>query len=145
MEADGIFIYGAMREGGRNHAWLQRTSPEGCTGASAPGRLFHLPTTGFPAMVALEEPAQPPPGPGWVVGEFAGYEDEQALADALTDLDQLEDVEGELFQRVVVPVILDSGHRYGAWAYVFPAERLPRLEREGVELLPADWKAYLED
>ena len=143
MEADGIFVYGTLREGGRNHGWLQRTNPEGTTSAQAPGRLFHLPAHGFPAMVAGEEPDSP--GPGWVVGEFAGYEDEQALENALSDLDQLEDVDGDLFRRVVVPVVLDSGHRLGAWVYVFPPDRLPRLEREGVELPSGDWKAYLED
>ena len=145
MEADGIFVYGSLREGGRNHAWLLRTAPEGLTGAHTPGRLFHLPSAGFPAMVAMDPPADPPPGPGWVVGEFAGYEDEEALESALGDLDQLEDVAGDLFQRQVVPVVLASGHRYGAWAYVFPPDRLPRLEREGVELPSGDWEAYLAD
>ena len=143
MEADGIFVYGSLREGGRNHAWFQRTAPEGTTVAYAPGRLFHLPSAGFPAMVATEEPSLPPPAPGWVTGEFAGYEDEAALENALGDLDQLEDVAGDLFQRVLLPVVLASGHHYGAWAYVFPADRLGRLEREGVELSSGDWNAYL--
>jgi len=145
VEADGIFVYGPMREGGRNHAWLMRTNPEGLTAAHAPGRLFHLPANGFPAMVAQEEPSQPPPGAGWVAGAFVGYEDEEALEGALEDLDPLEDVEGGLFTRMVLPVVLDSGHRYGAWIYVFPPDRLPRLEREGVELFNGDWKEYLED
>ena len=144
MDADGIFVYGSLREGGRNHGWLQRTAPEGLTGAFAAGRLFHLPSAGFPAMVATGEPTEGPPGSGWVTGEFAGYEDEAALACALEDLDQLEDVAGDLFQRVLLPVVLASGHRYEAWAYVFPADRLPRLEREGVELPSGDWNAYLE-
>lgn len=144
MEADGVFVYGSLREGGHNHAWLQRTGPEGATLAFAAGRLFHLPSAGFPAMVATEEPSAPPPGPGWVTGEFAGYEDEEALERALADLDQLEDVEGGLFRRERLPVVLGSGHRYEAWAYVFPADRLPRLEREGVELASGDWNAYLE-
>ncbi len=144
MEADGIFIYGTLREGGRNHAWLTRTNPEGTTAAFAPGRLFHLPSAGFPAMVAQDEPEQPPPGPGWVVGDFVGYEDEEALENAVADLDPLEDVEGGLFSRITVPVILDSGHRYAAWVYVFPADRLGRLERDGVELPAGDWKGYLE-
>jgi gamma-glutamylcyclotransferase (GGCT)/AIG2-like uncharacterized protein YtfP len=143
VEADGLFVYGSLREGGRNHGWLQRTAPEGTTAAYAAGRLFHLPSAGFPAMVAGEEPAQPPPGPGWVTGEFAGYEDEAALENALSDLDQLEDVAGDLFQRVLLPVVLASGHRYGAWVYVFPPDRLARLEREGVELPAGDWNAYL--
>jgi gamma-glutamylcyclotransferase (GGCT)/AIG2-like uncharacterized protein YtfP len=145
LEADGVFVYGSLREGGRNHGWLLRTNPEGLTRAHVPGRLFHLPGSGFPAVIPAGEPDSPPPGPGWVAGEFAGYEDEAALAGALDDLDQLEDVEGELFQRLVLPVVLDSGHRYGAWVYVFPQDRLGRLEREGVELPGGDWKEYLSD
>ena len=41
------------------------------------------------------EPASPAPGAGWVAGEFVGYEDEADLEEALQDLDQLEDVDGE--------------------------------------------------
>lgn len=143
MEADGIFVYGTLREGGHHHGWLLRTNPEGVTWAHAPGRLFHLPAGSFPAMVPGDEPELPPPGPGWVAGEFAGYEDEEALDRALEDLDQLEDVEGGLFERRVLPVVLGSGHRYGAWIYLFPPDRLPRLEREAVELPSGDWTSYL--
>ena len=39
--------------------------------------------------------------------------------------------------------LLASGHRYQAWVYVFPEDRLPRLELEGVELPEGDWIAYL--
>lgn len=144
MEADGLFVYGTLREGGRNHGWLLRTQPEGLTHAWAPGRLFHLPASGFPAFLAGPEPETLPPGPGWVAGAFVGYEDDAALAAALADLDQLEDVDGGLFVRELVPVHLDSGHRYQAWAYLFPADRLVRLEREAVELPGGDWTAYLD-
>jgi gamma-glutamylcyclotransferase (GGCT)/AIG2-like uncharacterized protein YtfP len=143
MEADGLFVYGTLREGGACHSWLQRTAPLGRTLAWAPGRLFHLPGAGYPALVPGPEPEAPWPGPGWVAGEFVGYEDEMALAGALADLDQLEDVDGGLFQRRILPVRLDSGHRYGAWAYVFPEDRLARLEREAVELPGGDWRPYL--
>lgn len=145
MEADGIFVYGTLRQGGVSHAWLLRTRPEGLCRAWAAGRLFHLPESGFPALVAGLEPELPPPGPGWVLGEFVGYEDEEELDAALMDLDQVEDTEGRLFERHVVPVVLDGGHRYGAWAYLFPADRLPRLEREAVELPEGDWGAYLDE
>jgi len=40
-------------------------------------------------------------------------------------------------------VLLDSGHRYEAWVYVFPEDRLPRLEHEAVELPFGDWGEYL--
>jgi len=79
-----------------------------------------------------------------VTGEFLGYEDAAALDNALQDLDQLEDVEGDLYQRCLLPVRLDSGHRYLAWVYVFAEDRLPRLEKQGVELPGGDWGRYLD-
>lgn len=142
MEADGLFVYGTLREGGRFRAWLERTHPEGTTAAWMPGRLFHLPGEGFPAAVAGPEPVADPPGPGWIRGEFVGYEDEADLARALEDLDALEEVAEGLFIRRVRPVRLEGGLRYGAWAWIFPEDRLPRLEREAVEVPDGDWSAY---
>jgi gamma-glutamylcyclotransferase (GGCT)/AIG2-like uncharacterized protein YtfP len=141
--ADGLFVYGTLRSGGRNHGWIRRTLPEGSTLAYCPGRLFQLPGQGYPAMVPAPEPQPGPPGPGWIVGEFIGYEDDQALENAVQDLDPLEDVDGGLFQRRLSLVVLDSGHRYTAWVYVFPEERLPRLERDALELPAGDWAGYL--
>ena len=143
MEADGIFVYGSLRPGGARHRWVLRTDPAGLIGAHAPGRLFHLPEAGFPALVPQPEPETQPPGPGWVAGEFVGYEDEEALLAAIQDLDQVEDVDGDLYERRLLPVVLDSGHRYHAWTYVFPEDRLPRLEREAVELEGGDWSRFL--
>lgn len=144
MEADGIFVYGPLRRGGRQHVWLERTSPQGSCKAWIPGRLFHLPGPGFPALVPGPEPDAPPPGPGWVTGEFVGYGDEGELGAAVADLDQLEDVEEGLFVRRALPVVLESGHRYAAWVHVFEGERLFQLERHAVELPEGDWASYLE-
>jgi len=143
MESDGLFVYGTLREGGPNHAWLKRTNPVGHTRAYTPGRLFHLPGTGLAAMVPGAIPEALPPGSGWVVGEFIGYEDEEDLESALDNLDQLEGVAEGQFERKMVPVLLESGQTYAAWAYVFPVERLPRLGREGIELPDGDWSGYL--
>lgn len=143
MESDGLFVYGTLREGGANHAWLKRTNPIGHTRAYAPGRLFHLPGTGVAAMVPGSIPEILPPGAGWVAGEFIGYEDDVDLQSALDNLDQLEGVAEGLYNRTMVPVLLESGQTYAAWAYVFPVERLLRVEREGVELPGGDWAAYL--
>ncbi len=142
VEADGLFVYGPLREGVSRHAWLQRTHPEGMTRAWLPGRLFHLPE-GFPALVPGPEPAAPPPGPGWVVGDFVGYGDAAELEAALADLDALEGVEEDRFSREILPVVLLGGHRYLAWAHVFHVERLPRLERHATELTDGDWGPYL--
>jgi gamma-glutamylcyclotransferase (GGCT)/AIG2-like uncharacterized protein YtfP len=141
--ADGLFVYGSLRDRGSRHHWLQRTNPEGLCRAWTPGRLFQLPD-GDAALVPGAEPGVPPPGLGWVTGEFVGYDDEETLQSALADLDSLEGVEEELYLRRAVPVILDSGHRYDAWAYVFPEDRLPRLLREAVEITDGDWGPYLE-
>jgi gamma-glutamylcyclotransferase (GGCT)/AIG2-like uncharacterized protein YtfP len=140
--ADGLFVYGTLREGGSNHAWLLRTHPEGLTRGWVAGRLFHLPA-GIPALVASPEPLAPPPGPGWVRGDFVGYDDEADLDSALADLDPLEGVEDGLFTRAVLPVHLEGGHQYQAWVYLFEADRLPRLEREAMEIPGGDWEAYL--
>ncbi len=142
VSADGLFVYGTLREGGSNHAWLQRTQPEGLTRAWVAGRLFQL-SAGYPALVPAPEPDKPPPGPGWVRGDFVGYEDDQDLNCALADLDPLEGVEEGLFTREILPVILESGHRYHAWTYLFHVERLPRLQREAIELADGDWSSHL--
>ena len=143
--ADGLFLYGTLRLGGVHHAWLERTHPVGSTRAWVPGRLFHLPQAGYPALVPGPEPETPPPGPGWVAGEFVGYEDEADLQDALSDLDQLKGVEEELFLRSLLPVVLEGGQRMETWAYIFPEDRLPTLERHAVELADGDWEPYLGD
>lgn len=142
LKADGLFVYGTLREGGSNHAWLQRTHPEGLTQAWVAGRLFQLPA-GYPALVSGAEPGTPPPGQGWVRGDFVGYEDAAELDSALADLDPLEGVEEGLFTREILPVVLEGGHHYLAWVYVFHVERLPRLEREAVEIADGDWSPYL--
>ena len=142
IPADGLFVYGTLREGGSRHAWLMRTHPQGLTRAWMAGRLFHLPA-GYPALVPGLEPGSPPPGHGWVRGDFVGYDDEQELDSAVSDLDPLEGVEEGLFAREIQPVVLEGGLRFQAWAYVFHVERLPRLEREVVEVPGGDWGSYL--
>jgi gamma-glutamylcyclotransferase (GGCT)/AIG2-like uncharacterized protein YtfP len=52
-------------------------------------------------------------------------------------------VEEGLFERRAMGIVLDSGHRYVAWAYVFPEDRLGVLERKAIELPGGDWSAYL--
>jgi hypothetical protein len=72
-----------------------------------------------------------------------GYQDEPDLDSALADLDPLEGVEEGLFSREILPVRLEGGQHYQAWVYVFHVERLPRLEREALELPDGDWAPYL--
>lgn len=143
IPADGLFVYGSLREGGSRHAWLARTHPVGTCRAWMAGRLFHLPMEGYPALVPTPEPEAAPPGPGWVSGEFVGYDDEVELEAALMDLDQVEGVEEELFLRELRPVVLEGGQRYTAWVYTFPADRLQTLEKAATELPEGDWEGYL--
>lgn len=142
MEADGLFVHGPLREGGSQHPWLLRTHPEGLSRAWVAGRLFRLPD-GSPALVRGGAAASPAPGAGWVTGDFVGYEDAKDLDQALADLDALEGVEEGRCHREVCPVHLEGGAQYQAWVYLFHVERLPRLEREAVELLDGDWSPYL--
>ena len=143
MDADGLFIYGPLREGGAQHAWLKRTGFEGLCAASTPGRLFHLAESNVPALVPGPIPEALPPGPGWVTGEFVGYEDPEALEAALENLDALEGVDEARTERRLLPVLLEGGQVYKAWAWIFPEDRLSRLEREALELKGGDWKDYL--
>lgn len=78
-----------------------------------------------------------------MAGEFIGCEGEEELESALDNLDQLEGVSEGQFERKLIPVLLESGQAYAAWAYVFPVERVARLEREGLELPDGDWSKYL--
>lgn len=143
MEADGLFVHSSLREGGRHWAWLARTQPEGTCRAWTPGRLFHLPQEQEAALVPGPIPQEVPPAPGWVVGAFVGYENDLSLQQALSDLDPLFGVEEERFHRLLLPVLLEGGQIYKAWAWVFHVERLPRLEREAAEILDGDWSPYL--
>jgi len=99
----GLFVYGTLRPGGTNHAWLRRTHPEGLALAWTPGRLFALPE-GYPALVPTDAPPAPPPGRGWVEGVYVGYETPEELLAALEDLDALEGVEEGLFDRDIRPI-----------------------------------------
>lgn len=143
MDADGLFLYGPLREGGAQHGWLKRTGFEGLCGAWTAGRLFHFSELNAPALVPGPIPEALPPGPGWVFGEFAGYGDEADLEAAVENLDALEGVAEDRTERRLLPVLLEGGQVYKAWAWIHPEDRLPRLEREAMELKGGDWKDYL--
>lgn len=143
MEMDGLFLHGRLREGGPDHRWLARTHPQGACRAWTPGRLFHLGDSLEAALVPCPPPEAPPPGSGWVVGEFVGYEDSTSLHQAVENLDALLGAQEERYSRAPIVVMLEGGQIYKAWAWVFHVERLPRLEREAVEIQDGDWSPYL--
>jgi hypothetical protein len=78
-----------------------------------------------------------------VLGEFVGFPDPADLERALENLDALQGIPEERQIRTLLPVLLEGGQVYKAWAWVFPVERLPRLEREAIELRDGDWAPYL--
>jgi hypothetical protein len=141
MQADGLFLLGPLQPGGRHHRWVLRTHPEGTCRAWVAGRLFHQPEAGLPALVAGLIPTTMPPGPGWVTGTFVGYADEADLARGLADLDALA-AEGGGEARLL-PVLLEGGATYVAWAWALDPDHLDRLAREAVELPEGDWGPYL--
>jgi gamma-glutamylcyclotransferase (GGCT)/AIG2-like uncharacterized protein YtfP len=143
MNADGLFVHGSLREGGRDRRWLDRTHPEGTCRAWAPGRLFHLAESDEAALFPGPIPPALPPGLGWVTGEFVGFPDSADLEQALENLDALQGIPEERQIRALLPVLLEGGQVYKAWAWVHAPEALPRLEREAIELRDGDWTPYL--
>lgn len=141
MHADGLFVHGPLREGGSQHRWLQRTHPEGLCRAWTPGRLFHLPEADQAALVPGAIPPALPPGSGWVTGDFVGYGDEADLLSALSDLEALATEAGG--EARMIPVLLEGGATYTAWAWVFPVEQCSRLELEAVEVPSGEWTPWL--
>lgn len=141
MQADGLFLLGPLQPGGRHHRWTLRTHPEGTCRAWVPGRLFHQPEASLPALVGGPIPPALPPGPGWVLGTFVGYTDEADLLRAVTDLDALATEGGG--EARLLPVLLEGGATYVAWAWTLDSDHLDRLAREAVELPEGDWGPYL--
>ena len=115
--------------------------------AAEPGWLdgsFICPWRGSLPWLRVRNPEQPPLARAGSRREFVSYGDDAELEEALADLDQLENVEGGLFVRRVLPVILDSGIRFGAWVHLFETDRLLQLEKDAVELPQGDWAPYLD-
>lgn len=108
--ADGIFVYGTLRQGRANDHWIAphvvRVQP-----ATAQGLLYDLGP--YPAMT-LEARA-----PRTIQGEFVTVKSFDA---ALKDLDELEGhtpgARDNLYDRTIVPVRLANGQTHHAYVYV---------------------------
>ncbi|WP_456409577.1 gamma-glutamylcyclotransferase family protein [Oceanithermus sp.] len=123
MEPQGVFVYGSLLLGERNHgvaraAGLRRLRPARLVDF----RLYALPQ-GYPAAVA---------GRGVVEGAFFEFYD---LARALRLLDAFE--ERELYRRRAVRVWTPDGPEV-AWAYLAPATAVAR--RGGVPWPSSRWR-----
>ena len=110
-----VFVYGTLRKGASNHFRMKTASLRGK--AWVLGRLYRL--GWYPGLV-LDDDGIP------VRGEVYGVKRER-----LRELDQFE---GEEYERLKFPVYLEGGAQVRAWLYEY------RGEADGTkELLPADW------
>ncbi len=108
METHLVFVYGTLKRGCRNHAWLRGQIWLG-EGVTEPCFAM-FDAGGYPAMVRSSERPYAVRGEIWQV-------DHEGLA----DLDRLE-ANGSLFQREVIPVQDERGRWHDAWAYLFLGE-----------------------
>lgn len=126
-----VFVYGTLKPGESNY--LQY-----CAGkvieeepAIAFGRIFHLPSCGYPAMTIGDRKVQ-------------GYLLSFADPNVLPDLDRLEDYnphrppEKNLYNRQQIKIFDRQERSLGlAWAYFMMPEQVERLE--GVDLPSGCW------
>lgn len=136
----GIFVYGTLKQGGRNFYVSQKAGWLGSQPAWIEGyRLFHLNPSSeraysYPALLE---------GEGRVWGEVQTFAN---LEEALVVLDELEDVGGE-YRRIAVAARLDGiSERHGhentqsllVWAYAYCTPEA--LEKTGGVWLPeGEW------
>lgn len=90
-----VFVYGTLKRGGSNHAWIEKQQYVAEARTKAEFRMYDL--GGYPGMVRAEEGLS-------IEGEIWSV-DEAGLA----RLDELEDIDGGEYERVLVPL-------EGAWA-----------------------------
>lgn len=130
-EPSGVFVYGTLKRGERNHPLVADASR--IIPATTRGTLYDLPV-GYPCMTVE--------GDDTVHGEFMTFKD---LPGKLARLDRLEGyregrpAEENLYLRVPLHVTLESGGEAKAWGYIFtraranmtPKERVPSGEWHG--------------
>ncbi len=123
-EPVGVFVYGTLKSGERNAAFVVPASRR--PAVLETGRLYHLPPpAGYPVLYL--------DGPGPIRGELLRFTDEATLE----TLDRLEGY-SNLFLRSVVEVVCD-GARVCAWVYHFPPDRPVPPGAEGVN--GGDWRS----
>lgn len=101
-----LFVYGTLRTGAKNRfAALLRRSADRIGGGRVQGRLYRI--ANYPGFVPSRSEHD------WVKGEVF------RLANAGALFSVLDEYEGREFQRIVLPVLLDSGEWIEAWVYVY--------------------------
>lgn len=128
-----VFVYGTLKPGGKYHkVYCEALAPEAIP-AWIPGRLYHLPAYGYPAVGEGEDRVQ-----GYVL-RFGDHVDAAAL---LADLDELEiydpalPLEDNMYLRQRMTVATAQGP-IEAWVYLMSAARLALYQ--GIYDPSGDW------
>lgn len=129
-----VFVYGTLRTGQGNYAWLLR----GNTAREVPARLpgFELYAAGIPFIFPAEG--------GSVRGDLMFLDPATAEA-TMSGLDRLEGYNPDSdrhssYERVLVTVVTDEGETHEAWAYKGNESIRQRLRSQGGEpAADGDW------
>jgi gamma-glutamylcyclotransferase (GGCT)/AIG2-like uncharacterized protein YtfP len=128
-----VFVYGTLMQGESRGRLILAAGPLRIVPARTPGRLLDL--GDYPGLIPARRSGQ------WVCGEFAEF---PAVESLLTQLDFVEEYSpGEearsLYLRRSVPVVLEDGLEFWAWAYLYNRPYDPRcIIRSG------DWRRRRE-
>ncbi|MBN8422815.1 MAG: gamma-glutamylcyclotransferase [Verrucomicrobia bacterium] len=85
-----VFVYGTLKRGGSNHAWIEKQQFVAEARTAPLYRLYDL--GGYPGMVRAEDGIS-------IQGEVWSVDEE-----GLIKLDVLEDTDGGEYERVIVPL-----------------------------------------
>jgi gamma-glutamylcyclotransferase (GGCT)/AIG2-like uncharacterized protein YtfP len=126
-----VFVYGTLKPGGRYHDRYCAADLVRAEGAIAPGKLYHLPQQGYPAMTQ---------GDDWVQGYLLTFENSRVLTalDALEDYQPHRPSQENEYQRQEIIVFDPQKQPLGpAWAYLMESTRV--MARGGLYLAQGYW------
>ena len=117
-----LFVYGTLRRGFSNKfARLLQTQAQWIGDARMPGRLYQFGP--YPGAVISNTSGD------WVHGELYNLEDPDQL------LSQLDEYEGDDYERAIAEVQTNAGDHIQAWVYVY------RGKLEGIHIPSGEWRA----
>jgi len=127
-EVPSVFVYGSLRTGEYNHAWIQREGGVELKGIGSISGVLHD-CGAWPAMLGAR-------GDERVVGELWRSESPDATLQALDELEGFAGwgVEGSLFHRGLTNVRMSCGGEVLAWTYRYAGETC-----DGAIVPSGDW------
>ncbi|NGQ95350.1 gamma-glutamylcyclotransferase [Brevibacillus sp. SYP-B805] len=138
-----VFVYGSLRHGFGNHRLYLAPYPHEAYPAKAKGLLYHLPVSGYPAVLQAGEADA-----SWVYGEVV-FIPADVYPRVLAGLDELEtyygpdDPRNEYEREMVAVTRLDTGEELQAFIYVKRGEQ-ERLARQiGIPVPEGDWRGFM--